>query len=70
MLTYDRGKKHWQDFSRFKVPGKDRKASAPRLRDWHSPIMAGNAELVQYLARYAKHGNLLQKVKGVFGGSS
>ena len=70
VLTYDRGKKQWQDFSRFNVPGKDRKASAPRLRDWHSPIMAGNEELVQYLARYAKHGNLLQKVKGVFGGSS
>ncbi len=69
VLTYERGSKQWRELSRFGKPSVDVKGSAPRLRDWRSPIMAGNEELVQYLSRFARHETLVEKVKGVFKGS-
>lgn len=64
-LTYERERKQWKEFSTFrKAPGE-----GPRLRNWNSPIMAGNEELVQYLAKFARHETFMEKVKGVFGGN-
>ena len=63
VLTYERARKQWSEFAKFDSGG------AP-LRNWHNPIMAGNEELVQYLARFARHETFVEKVKGVFGGSS
>ena len=70
VLTYDRAKKQWHEFCRFGNASGEGKAGGPRLRDWHSPIMVGSEEMVRYLARYARHETLVDKVKGVFGGSS
>ena len=70
VLTYDRGRKQWGEFSNFRSSAGEGKSSVPRLRNWHSPIMAGSEEVVQYLAKFARHETLIEKVKGVFGGSS
>ena len=70
VLTYDRAKKQWHEFCRFGNASGEGKGGGPRLRDWHSPIMVGSEEMVRYLARYARHETLVDKVKGVFGGSS
>ena len=66
VLTYDRARKQWHEFCRFGNASGE--GGGPRLRDWHSPIMVGSKEMVQYLARFARHESLVEKVKGVFGG--
>ena len=69
MLTYERERKQWKEFSTFRRDTAEGKGPGPRLRNWNSPIMAGNEELVQYLARFARHETFIEKVKGVFGGN-
>ncbi len=69
VLTYERERKHWKEFSTFRMGTGDGKVATPRLRNWNSPIMAGNEELVQYLAKFARHETFIEKVKGVFGGN-
>ena len=67
VLTYERERKQWKEFSTFRRG--EGKGAEPRLRNWNSPIMAGNEELVQYLAKFARHETFIEKVKGVFGGN-
>ena len=70
VLTYDRGRKQWDEFSTFRSTTVNGKSNVPKLRNWHSPIMAGGEEVVQYLAKFARHETFIEKVKGVFGGSA
>jgi len=70
VLTYERDRKQWKEFSTFRSSAGEGKSSVPKLRNWHSSIMAGGEEVVQYLAKFARHETLIEKVKGVFGGST
>ena len=67
VLTYERERKQWKEFSTFRRG--EGKGAEPRLRNWNSPIMAGGEEVVQYLAKFARHETFIEKVKGVFGGN-
>ncbi len=50
-LTFDRRRRRWEKLTRFSVsPGTAPDGTAD-LRSWVAPVMAGNGEMVDYLAR-------------------
>ena len=57
-LTFDRRRRRWEKLTRFSVSSGPAPDGTAELRSWVAPVMAGNGEMVDYLAESMRPGRL------------